>query len=287
MRQAALLGLAPSAEHVEKVIRFIGLLAEADVDIVVDEELLSKLLASGELLRELISFTGTVPATADYVVCFGGDGTLLRSVHRLPSLDVPVLTVNSGHLGFLTDSNCDEAIRYIDRLLVDNPSIEERNLLEVTDGGAFFTTALNEIAVQKRETGSMISIQTNIDDHYLGDYNADGLIIATPSGSTAYSLSVGGPIVYPRCPVVVLTPIAPHSLNMRPIVVPDDVTIRLRIKSRSSTYMAAVDGVMSVFTTDTPLTIRKHTQKLKIIRLSSHPFSETIRNKLLWGKNLR
>lgn len=287
MVRIALLGTVPSPGHVQKVVHFIHELAKRETQISLDSGLRAALCAEGKEIEAITVFEDRVPEETDCVVCFGGDGTLLRSVHRMPSLSIPILAINSGHLGFLTDIDCEEALHYIERLFEANPCVEERSLLEVTDGASFFTTALNEIAILKRETASMISIETYIDGHYLADYAADGLVIATPSGSTAYSLSLGGPITYPSCPVILLTPIAPHSLNMRPLAVPDNISIELKVKSRSSTYMVAADGEASVFPTETSLVIRKHDDTLKLIRLSSRSFSETIRNKLLWGKNLR
>ena len=194
--------------------------------------------------------------------------------------------INSGHLGFLTDLDIHDAAQYIDRLISGEYLIEERRLLSVEVEG-YQAYALNEIAIQKRETGSIINVETHINEYFLADYAADGLIVATPTGSTAYSLSLNGPLVSPDCPVLLITPIAPHSLSMRPIVLPDTVTLHLKVFSRSSTFMLVTDGNVAVFPTGTPLTIARAKHPVRLIRLSNHTFAETLREKLHWGQNLR
>ena len=231
-------------------------------------------------------FAGKTPREIDYIICFGGDGTFLRTLHRIASPTTPILAINSGHLGFLTDLDVHDAAQYIDRLISGEYLIEERRLLSVEVEG-YQAYALNEIAIQKRETGSIINVETHINEYFLADYAADGLIVATPTGSTAYSLSLNGPLVSPDCPVLLITPIAPHSLSMRPIVLPDTVTLHLKVFSRSSTFMLVTDGNVAVFPTGTPLTIARAKHPVRLIRLSNHTFADTLREKLHWGQNLR
>ncbi len=243
--------------------------------------------AADSPIATMPTFEGETPKGVDYLICFGGDGTFLRTLHKASSPDIPILAINSGHLGFLTDLDTHDAITFIDKLIEGDYLIEERRLLSVEAGEDYHEFALNEVAIQKRETGSIINVQTYINDSFLADYAADGLIVATPTGSTAYSLSLNGPLVSPECPVLLVTPIAPHSLSMRPIVLPDTISLHLKVFSRSSTFMLVTDGKVAVFPIETPLKIARSEQPVRLIRLSNHTFADTLRLKLHWGQNLR
>ena len=182
---------------------------------------------------------------ADLVISIGGDGTFLKAASRVKDKNIPILGINTGRLGFLADISPMEIEATFDEIFNNKYSIEERSVLKLTcqDGGktkeAF---ALNEIAVLKRDSSSMISIKTVINEQLLTTYQADGLIVATPTGSTAYSLSVGGPIVVPQSNTISITPVAPHSLNIRPLVICDDWPIKLHVESRSHNFLVAIDG---------------------------------------------
>ena len=282
MNTVAVFGSGHVVEAVVDVAAFLSALAQKGERVLLEETFFSELTqhsGTRSYLDQIERFAGGTPGEIDYIICFGGDGTFLRTLHRIASPTTPILAINSGHLGF-------DAAQYIDRLISGEYLIEERRLLSVEVEG-YQAYALNEIAIQKRETGSIINVETHINDHFLADYAADGLIVATPTGSTAYSLSLNGPLVSPDCPVLLITPIAPHSLSMRPIVLPDTVTLHLKVFSRSSTFMLVTDGNVAVFPTGTPLTIARAKHPVRLIRLSNHTFAETLREKLHWGQNLR
>lgn len=289
MNTVAVFGSGHVVEAVVDVAAFLSALAQKGERVLLEETFFSELTqhpGTGSYLDQIERFVGGIPEEVDYIICFGGDGTFLRTLHRIASPTTPILAINSGHLGFLTDLDIHDAAQYIDRLISGDYLIEERRLLSVEVKG-YQAYALNEIAIQKRETGSIINVETHINDHFLADYAADGLIVATPTGSTAYSLSLNGPLVSPDCPVLLITPIASHSLSMRPIVLPDTVTLHLKVFSRSSTFMLVTDGNVAVFPTGTPLTIARAKHPVRLIRLSNHTFAETLREKLHWGQNLR
>ena len=224
---------------------------------------------------------------SDLAISFGGDGTLLSTVQHLVQEQTPVWAVNSGTLGFLTDVSVEEATQYIPRLLSGDYRIETRSLLGIRQGEHFLGHALNEVALQKRETGSMISVQVALDGVALAHYLADGLLLSTPTGTTAYSLSLGGPIIAPACRDFLLTPIAPHSLYIRPMVIPDHQQVELSVSSRSSTFSLVIDGAMQVLPCNTTLTIARSPRQARLIRLADKPFATTLSEKMQWGKDFR
>ncbi|MBB6276165.1 NAD kinase [Porphyromonas circumdentaria] len=288
MKRIALFGTIAKAETLPDFLFFLSRLLDLGAHISVEEEFLISLKKRSLLGSFDLSLLDEESLSkASLIISFGGDGTFLRTVHKVEHLTTPILAINGGHLGFLTDIDASEALSYIDRLLANDYRIEERSILSVEVEGRFLGYAFNEVAIQRRETGSMITVETHINEDYLADYAADGLIVAPPSGSTAYSLSVNGPIVAPHCPVILLTPVAPHSLSMRPVVIPDNAIINLKVHSRSSSFTIAVDGRFSVFPSGVPIVIRQATHKVSIIRLGTHSFYETLRTKLMWGKNPR
>ncbi len=226
----------------------------------------------------------------DVALSLGGDGTFLRTAALIGKRNIPILGINAGNLGFLADTP-DEAIEQtLDDVCRNNFRIEERSLLKLkTENNLFhgFNYALNEIAVLKRDTSSMITVHTYLNEDYLSSYWADGLIVATPTGSTAYSMSVNGPIILPQAKSLVLSPIAPHSLTVRPLVIPDDYKITLNVESRSRNFRISIDGRSEVFPTGSRLSITKADFTVKIIKREGQTFYETLRNKLMWGKDVR
>lgn len=220
----------------------------------------------------------------------GGDGTFLQSVQIIRNFGVPVVGINSGRLGFLADISQDRIIDALNEILVGHYQITERTMLEVEieDNKLLdFNYALNEAAVLKADSSSMIKIKAFIDGEFLNNYWADGLIIATPTGSTAYSLSVGGPILTPGSENFVITPIAPHNLTIRPMVVPDHNEIKLEVSGRGSNYLTSLDSKSVNVDFSKTITIRKAKVKLKTIVPMGHSFFNTIRNKLMWGIDKR
>ncbi len=228
--------------------------------------------------------------TPDFAITLGGDGTFLDGMRYLYNQSIPILGINTGRLGFLTSFSLNEFKRFLPDILNNRFFIDDRTLIELSAPGNFFkdcNKALNEFTIQKTDSSSMITIHTYANNELLNTYWADGLIVATPTGSTAYSLSCGGPIVMPKSGNFIITPIAPHNLNVRPIVLPDDVTIKLKIESRSEHILIALDSYSQIIRDNTEIILQKANKKLKIIRPSAYTFFSTLRNKLMWGVDKR
>ncbi len=228
----------------------------------------------------------------DFIFSVGGDGTFLECVAFMRDMDIPLLGINSGHLGFLAYVSKRDISRAVDYLMANRYEIEQRTLIEVqindgqNDFGGF-NRGLNELTVQKKDTSSMISVEVYLNGEYMTTYWADGLIVATPTGSTAYSLSAGGPILTPESRNFVITPIAPHNLSVRPVVVPDDVEIKIRVHGRGDEFLAALDARNVFLKNGTELVLRKSEYKLKMVRLPNITFFTTLRSKLMWGIDRR
>lgn len=226
----------------------------------------------------------------DVALSVGGDGTFLRTAARINKQNIPILGINIGRLGFLADIGSDEIEDTLDELFRHYYKVEERTLLRLyTDNHNFhgYNYALNEIAILKRDTSSMITIHTLLNGEYLTSYQADGLVIATPTGSTAYSMSVNGPIIVPQSNSIVLSPVAPHSLNVRPLVIPDSSMISLRVESRNEFFLISLDGRSEVFPTGIVLKVSKADYTTKVIKRYNHTFYQTLREKLMWGADVR
>ena len=227
---------------------------------------------------------------ADMVISLGGDGTFLKAASRVGSKGIPILGINTGRLGFLADISPEEMRETFNEIYDHRYRIEERSVLQLKCDNPLLTRepyALNEIAVLKRDSSSMISIRATIDGMPLATYQADGLIVATPTGSTAYSLSVGGPNIAPDSKTIALTPVAPHSLNIRPIVICDDREITLDVESRSHNFLVAIDGRSESCSETTRLTIAKAAHTVKVVKRINHRFFDTLRNKMMWGADVR
>lgn len=242
-------------------------------------------------VSEFFSEHSDLDKGTDYFFSIGGDGTFLDAVILVQASGIPIVGVNSGRLGFMADIAQDEIPAAIVNILDGHFAIEERTLLKVQteDNGLFedFNYALNEFTVHKKDSASMITIHTYIDGEYLNSYWADGLIIATPTGSTAYSLSVGGPIMIPDTQNFIISPISPHNLTVRPIVVPNHQKITLKVEGRSDSYLASLDSRSVSFDALTELKISKADFKIKVLKLNTHTFYSTLRNKLMWGVDKR
>lgn len=260
-------------------------------DIYINNKLFTSLSnTSKQDMKQLCIRYNQLPV-ADIALSIGGDGTFLRTAKEIKDSDIPILGINTGRLGFLADINFHDLEETIEELFTGNYLIEERSLLKVipntTEQEINFEYALNEIAILKQDTSSMLTLHTYIDDDYLTSYQADGLIIATPTGSTAYSLSVGGPILMPKSSSLVLSPIAPHNLTSRPLVVNHDVVIKIKIESRSNTFLVSTDGYSKIYDTTTEIIVRKADHTIKVVKRKGHTFYETLRDKLLWGVDVR
>lgn len=227
----------------------------------------------------------------DFFFSIGGDGTFLDAVTCVRDSGIPLVGINSGRLGFMADIAQDEIPQAMNDILAGEYSFEERNLLQLqtSKNGLFeeFNYALNEFTVHKTDSSSMITIHTYLNNEYLNSYWADGLIIATPTGSTAYSLSVGGPILIPNTQNFIISPISPHNLTVRPIVIPNHHEITLRVEGRSDSYMASLDSRSCTFESVIELKIKKADFQIKVLKLNTHSFYGTLRNKLMWGVDKR
>ena len=226
----------------------------------------------------------------DYVISMGGDGTFLKAASRVGAKGTPIIGVNMGRLGFLADVLPGEVEAALDSLYAGECQIEEHVVIQVeAEGGVLAGNpfALNDIAVLKRDDASMISIRTQVDGEFLVNYQADGLIVTTSTGSTAYNLSNGGPIIIPQSSSLCLTPVAPHSLNIRPVVINDTAEITLDVESRSHNYLVAIDGRRERMTEGTRLVIRKAAHTIKIVKQRNQRYFSTLREKLMWGADQR
>ncbi|MBQ8500704.1 MAG: NAD kinase [Bacteroides sp.] len=228
--------------------------------------------------------------TADMVISMGGDGTFLKAASRVGKKEIPILGINTGRLGFLADISPAEMEATFNEIYNGQYKVEERSVLQLKcDDEKLMKSpyALNEIAVLKRDSSSMISIHTAINGAPLTTYQADGLVIATPTGSTAYSLSVGGPIIVPHSKTIAITPVAPHSLNVRTIVICDDWEITLDVESRSHNFLVAIDGRSESCRESTRLTISKADYNVKVVKRHNHIFFNALREKMMWGADVR
>lgn len=226
----------------------------------------------------------------DLVVSIGGDGTFLRTTSAIGKKDIPILGINAGRLGFLADVGEKDLESTFADIFARNYRIEHRSQLQLsTEHKDYqgFNYALNEVAILKQDTASMITVHAYINDEYLTSYEGDGLIIATPTGSTAYAMSVGGPVMAPTASNFIIAAVAPHSLTTRPLVVTDDSVIRLEVESRNENFLISLDGRSNVFTTGTQLIIKKADFSLKVLKRKENTFYNTLRNKLMWGVDPR
>jgi len=239
---------------------------------------------------QILDDTKSEPLDADVVVCMGGDGTFLDVASKVGARQIPIVGVNMGRLGFLANFSPDELEQTLKNLAKGKYDVEHHSVIElscdeqVLEG---YPCALNEIAILKHDISAMISIHTSVNGEYLTTYQADGLIVGTPTGSTAYSLSVGGPIIIPRLDTISLTPVAPHSLNMRPIVVDDKSVIDLRVESRSGSFLVSLDGRSHSYSDHIHLHIRKAPYSVKVVVHPQHSFFSTLRQKMMWGADAR
>ncbi|MCM1520184.1 MAG: NAD kinase [Lachnoclostridium sp.] len=274
--------------------KFMKQLADKGVDIAIELRLLRSLRDAGKIeVNHFTEFDGDA-FDADFVISIGGDGTLLRSATTVAMKHIPIVGVNTGHLGFLADEMLDNASAITSQLLAGDYAIEDRAMLEVSlhdnQPGITFPGspyALNEVAVLRQDTASMISVNARLDGMDVADYQGDGLIISTPTGSTAYNLSVGGPIIEPSAPAFVISPIAPHALTMRPLVVSHHRTIELSVYSRSNSYRLTLDGRAAILPLTTALTVKKAEFPVRIVHFPGSNFFDTLRAKMLWGVSKR
>lgn len=286
----ALFGNASKILESVRIWGMLEYLVRHDAEIYLDQSLY---LGLRQKLEGAVAIAGVFEGgnfDVDYVISLGGDGTFLKAAGRVGAKQIPIIGVNMGRLGFLANVNPGDIRATLDEVFAGQAEIEERAVIQLeADGGPLegCPYALNDIAILKRDNAAMISIRASVNGEYLVTYLADGLVISTPTGSTAYSLSVGGPIIVPQSGILSMTPVAPHSLNIRPIVISDDSEIRLEVESRSHNFLAAVDGRSEKLREGVTLTIRKAPHKVRIVKRSGQRFFSTLREKLMWGADAR
>jgi len=226
----------------------------------------------------------------EVLISLGGDGTLLDTLSLIRNSGIPVIGINFGRMGFLASINKDEIRKAIEALQNKEFSLDKRTLLNLESKHGLFgdeNFALNDITIHKRDNSAMMIIHAYMNDEFVNSYWADGLIIATPTGSTAYSLSCGGPIIYPSSQNFVITPIAPHNLNVRPLIIPDDVSLTFEIEARSAKFLVSCDSRTETVDRSVKITLNKAGFHVNLIRLNNESYLTTLRNKLLWGIDTR
>lgn len=276
-------------ERAPKAAQILSKLQSLGVQLLIDETYFHFLNNNGGVIEVPESLIMDDHFSADIALSLGGDGTFLQTAMMVGDKGIPVLGINMGRLGFLADVTLEETNELIEDLMNGNYLIEERSLLQMLSNSSdiTFNVALNDIAVLKRDTSSLINIYAEINGHFLNSYQADGLVIATPTGSTAYSLSVGGPIIVPDSNAVILTPVAPHSLNVRPLVISNENEITLTVTGRARNFLVAIDGRSSTISNGERLVIRKAGYTLKVVKRTNGSFFTTLREKLMWGADKR
>jgi len=278
----AIFGNSYRTEILEEVRHLLTIMASHDVRVLLSKEIRDEL----NLREEYAVYDESTTDIVDFALSVGGDGTFLTTASIIGNRNVPILGINYGHLGFLADVKTDDVDAICEKLLNNEYIIEQRSLLQVTtsgDGHIHTPYALNEVAVMKHELSSMISVETYVNGYHLHTYEADGLIISTPTGSTAYNMSVGGPLMDPHSRDIILSPIATHSLNVRPLIIPDDWKIDLRIRSRALNYLVSVDGRSQSVKDDVRLHIEKAPYTIKLVQVGNQDFLTSLKTKLLWG----
>ena len=226
----------------------------------------------------------------DFVLTLGGDGTILSAVTFLQRRAIPILGINLGRLGFLAMVEKTLIKDALDKLILGDYHVEERSMLELKSNIPIFKEypyALNDLTLHKRDTSSMIKINSWIDGKFLKTYWADGIILATPTGSTGYSLSCGGPIIFPKANTFVITAVAPHNLNSRPLIIPDSSEIKLTLEGRSDSFLCTLDSRYQAISSEHELVIRKAPNTTKVVQLKGDDFMKTLHDKMMWGVDNR
>ena len=288
----ALFGTPCSEQFTKYIQHLVSRLEAENVSLLIYEEYLSFLekKVTFEKPPKIFDSYHTLKGSADFLFSIGGDGTLLGSVTLVRNSNIPILGINTGRLGFISSVSTDQIESAINDVISNNFEIKNRTLLSLeTENNLFGNVnfALNEVAIVKKDTSSMIRIDAFLNDEFLNSYWADGLVIATPTGSTGYSLSCGGPIIIPGTNNVIITPIAPHNLNVRPIVLSDEDVIKLKVVDKDQLALVSLDSRFRAFDSTIALIIKKADFKITLIEPQSHSFISTIRSKLMWGIDKR
>lgn len=277
-----------STSFIEKLIEHLH---QRGVDVIASEKLASHIPSRDRKKLKLKSFSHKDPLSkVDFFISVGGDGTLLESVTYVGKSNVPILGINTGRMGFLATTHRNDVHQAIEDLLEGNFQIDERSLLRLYSDKDLFDNipfALNDLTIMKKDSSSMITVHVHVDGELLNSYWADGVIIATPTGSTGYSLSCGGPLVYPKSDSFVITPVSPHNLTARPIVVSDNSEIVFSVEGRSKRFLISLDSRHETVDGNTPLKVRKEKFTIKLVLLPGYHYFKTLRQKLNWGLDVR
>ena len=283
----------PYPEHFSKYIQHLIKKLEAEhINLIIEEEFSVFLKNNIRFNKSINTFNSyeTLQNKADFLFSIGGDGTLLKAVTYVRDSEIPILGINTGRLGFISSVSADQIDEAITDILKRKYKINERTLLELSTSNNLFKDknfALNEVAISKKDTSSMIRIDAYVDDEFLNTYWADGLVVSTPTGSTGYSLSCGGPIIMPGTNNIIITPNAPHNLNVRPIVIDGNSVVKLKVEDREQLALVSLDSRSRAFDAETELVIKKSGFKIKLIQPQNNSFISTIRHKLMWGLDKR
>jgi len=288
----AIYGRTGSQAIIPYVTSLVDVLRTSGISVLIYQPLLSFLKQNGSTLKNLDTFSthDELEGRANFLLSLGGDGTLLDTITLVRNHGIPIVGINTGRLGFLASISKDNIVDCVESLLQGRYDLDRRSLIRLETPIPLFgqvNYALNEITIHKKDSSSMIIIHTYLNGEYLNSYWADGLIISTPTGSTGYSLSCGGPIIVPQSENFVITPIAPHNLNVRPIVVSDKYVISLEVEGRNPYFLASLDSRSVTIDASVQLAARKEDFSIDIVRLHSENFLNTLRNKLMWGLDVR
>ena len=286
--QIAIFNKYPTKETLSLTRGIISFLTTKNATILLNKELARSL----NLSKKYPVFTSFVNKKniPDFFVSIGGDGSILESITRIANAEIPIIGINTGRLGFLSIIKKEDYKESLENIINGNYKIESRALLNLktrTNLYGNLNFALNEITINRKDSTSMITIKTYLNNEYLNTYWADGLIISTPTGSTGYSLSCGGPIVMPKSENFIITPVAPHNLNARPFVIPDDYEITLKVEGRSKNFLVTLDSRVETFNSSLELVVSKENFNAKLVKIQGQNYSSTLRNKLLWGVDKR
>jgi NAD+ kinase len=280
-----------SVEPIKEIFSFFN---TNKLEIIIEANFLKVLYEKNIVQKEYKTFSShtALDQSFDMLISIGGDGTILRAATLVRDSGVPILGINAGRLGFLATVQKENIAAFMQLIIAKKYTISKRTLLSLScspenESIQELNFAMNEITVSRKDSTSMITVETYLNGEFLNSYWADGLIISTPTGSTGYSLSCGGPILTPDVKSLVITPIAPHNLNARPLVVPDETEIRLKVSGREDQYLVSLDSRISSVKNESILTIKKTPFQINMVEIPGETFLKTLRSKLLWGEDRR
>lgn len=289
--EIALFGRSFDTQLGSSISNLFQILEQRNLDIIVFKPFLEFLNSKKIITKKFKTFSQSSDlGNTTYCLSIGGDGTLLESVTYIRDKDIPILGINAGRLGFLSTVKIESIPEAIEKLFAKKFRVDDRILIELKSDSDLFgelNFALNEFAILKRDTSSMIVVHTYINGEFLNSYWADGLLVSTPTGSTGYSLSCGGPLVLPHTSNFIVAPVNPHNLNVRPMVVSDDSELSFKIEGRSKKFLVSVDSRSKSVDAKESLSIKKAPFSAKLVELEGYSHFNTLRNKLNWGLDIR